>query len=80
MELKLNKQLILHSDPILNSIDPTMNIKSTLSPMLTANRMISVTSTSDRMGLTTHEKLASKYCKQLCISKDWADSQHITVL
>ena len=49
----------LTSDPMLNSIDPTMNI-STFNSMLTDNRMVTVTSTSERMGLTP-EQLANKW-------------------
>jgi len=48
-----------HSDPILNSIDPTLNIAS-FSTMLNKNRLLPATSTSNRKGLSS-EKLASKW-------------------
>ena len=48
-----------HTDSILNSIDPTLNIAS-FSAMLIKNRLLSATSTSNRKGLSP-EKLASKW-------------------
>jgi len=48
-----------HSDSILNSIDPTLNIAS-FSAMLIKNRLLPATSTRTRTGLSS-EKLATKW-------------------
>ena len=48
-----------NSESILNSIDPTLNI-ATFSTMLNTNRQVSVTSTSNRKGLSS-EQLARKW-------------------